>query len=94
MAQFLIFVVIFGLLVGLLSSWRRNRRLLLRLRSAPQARGGEQTKELDPEINGSKRYPCDSQSVLTRSRVSFFSQMQTRVAGLDRELIAPAAHMI
>ena len=29
----------------------------------------------------------------TRSGVSFFSQLQTRVAGLDRELIAPTAHM-
>ena len=46
MAQFLIPVVMLALLVGLVSSWRRNRKLLLRLR-ATQAPGGEQTKELE-----------------------------------------------
>jgi PAS domain S-box-containing protein len=47
MGQILIFLVILGLLIGLLSSWRRNRKLLLDARSATQVWGGERTNELE-----------------------------------------------
>jgi hypothetical protein len=39
--------VILGLLVVLLSSWRRNRKLLAQERSATQVRAGERTNELE-----------------------------------------------
>ena len=43
----ILFLVILGLLVVLLSSWRRNRKLLLDARSATQVRAGERTNELE-----------------------------------------------
>ena len=52
------------------------------------------TTEIAAQTNSSKRHLFQLQSVLTRSGVSFFSQMQTRVAGPDRKLIASIAHMI
>jgi hypothetical protein len=45
--QFLIILALSIALIAVLGSWRRNRRLLLRWRSAMQAPGGEQTKELE-----------------------------------------------
>jgi PAS domain S-box-containing protein len=46
MVPFLILVIL-GLLVVLLSGWRRNRKLLLDARSATQVRAGERTNELE-----------------------------------------------
>src|SRR6201984_745920 len=43
----ILILVILGLLVVLLSSWRRNRKLLLDARSAAQVRAGERTNELE-----------------------------------------------
>src|ERR1700745_1565423 len=43
----ILILVILGLLVVLLSSWRRNRKLLLDARSATQVRAGERTNELE-----------------------------------------------
>jgi PAS domain S-box-containing protein len=50
MASFLIFLVILGLSVGLLSSWRRNRKLVAQARSTTQVQVDERTNEL--EANG------------------------------------------
>src|SRR4029077_3386469 len=47
MVPFLIVLVILGLSVGLLSSWRRNRRLLAEARSARQVRADQRTNELE-----------------------------------------------
>jgi PAS domain-containing protein len=49
MVPFLVFLVIlsWSLLVVLLSGWRRNRKLLLDVRSATQVRAGERTNELE-----------------------------------------------
>jgi hypothetical protein len=41
----ILILVILGLLVVLLSGWRRNRKLLLDARSATQVRAGERTNE-------------------------------------------------
>jgi PAS domain S-box-containing protein len=49
MASFLIFLVILGLSVGLLSSWRRNRKLVAQVRSATQVPTGERTNELEKD---------------------------------------------
>jgi C4-dicarboxylate-specific signal transduction histidine kinase len=46
MVPFLIFVIL-GLLVGLVTSWRRNRKLVAPARSATQVRVGERTNELE-----------------------------------------------
>ena len=43
----ILILVILGLLVVLLSSWHRNRKLLLDARSATQVRAGERTNELE-----------------------------------------------
>src|SRR5580765_2918011 len=43
----ILILVILGLLVVLLSSWRRNRKPLLDARSAKQVRAGERTNELE-----------------------------------------------
>jgi PAS domain S-box-containing protein len=43
----ILILVILGLLVVLLSSWHRNRKLLLDARSATQVRAGERTSELE-----------------------------------------------
>src|SRR6201997_5953534 len=49
MVPFLVFLVVlsWSLLVVLLSGWRRNRKLLLDVRSATQVRAGERTNELE-----------------------------------------------
>jgi PAS domain S-box-containing protein len=47
MASFLIFLVILGLSVGLLSSWRRNRKLVAQARSTTQVQVDERTNELE-----------------------------------------------
>src|SRR6201997_494804 len=47
MLPFLIILVILGLLVGLLSSWRRNQKLLAEARSALQVRGAEEASALE-----------------------------------------------
>ena len=49
MASFLIFLVILGLSVGLLSSWRRNRKLVAQVRSGTQVPNGERTNELEKD---------------------------------------------
>src|SRR5580693_3040690 len=46
MVPFLIFVIL-SLLLGLLTSWRRNLKLLAQARSAAQVRAGERTNELE-----------------------------------------------
>jgi hypothetical protein len=46
----ILILVILGLLVVLLSSWRRNRKLLLDARSATQRRAGERTNELEKAL--------------------------------------------
>src|SRR5258708_29344627 len=43
----ILILVILGLLVVLLSSWHRNRKLLLDARSVTQVRAGERTNELE-----------------------------------------------
>jgi len=43
----ILILVILGSLVFLLSSWHRNRKLLLDARSATQVRAGERTNELE-----------------------------------------------
>src|ERR1700745_4051675 len=47
MVPFLIVLVILGLSVGLLSSWRRSRKLLAEARGASQIRRGVRTNELE-----------------------------------------------
>ena len=49
MQPVLVLLVILGLSVGLLSSWRRNRKLLAKTPSAFQNRSGERTKELEKD---------------------------------------------
>src|SRR5579862_5488183 len=55
MASFLILLVILGLSVGLLSSWRRNRRLVAQARSAAQVQVDERTNELERANEDLKR---------------------------------------
>jgi len=51
MASFLIFLVILGLSVGLLSSWRRNRKLVAQARSTTQVQVDERTNELEANVD-------------------------------------------
>ena len=60
MEPFLIFVIL-GLLVGLLSSWRRNRKLLAEARNALRVRDAERTKELERANEGLKRAQAELQ---------------------------------
>ena len=55
MASFLIFLVILGLSVGLLSSWRRNRKLVAQARSTAQVQVDERTNELERANEDLKR---------------------------------------
>ena len=55
MASFLIFLVILGLSVGLLSSWRRNRTLVAQARSTTQVQVDERTNELERANEDLKR---------------------------------------
>jgi len=55
MFSFLIFLVILGLSVGLLSSWRRNRRLVAQGRSTTQVQVDERTNELERANEDLKR---------------------------------------
>jgi len=55
MASFLIFLVILGLSVGLLSSWRRNRKLVAQARSTTQVQMDERTNELERANEDLKR---------------------------------------
>jgi len=55
MASFLIFLVILGLSVGLLSSWRRNRKLFAQARSTTQVQVDERTNELERANEDLKR---------------------------------------
>src|SRR5579863_516552 len=55
MASFLIVLVILGLSVGLLSSWRRNRKLVAQARSATQVQVDERTNELERANEDLKR---------------------------------------
>jgi len=55
MAAFLIFLVILGLSVGLLSSWRRNRKLVAQARSTTQVQVDERTNELERANEDLKR---------------------------------------
>jgi PAS domain S-box-containing protein len=55
MASFLIFLVILGLSVGLLSSWRRNRKLVAQARSTTQVQVDERTNELERANEDLKR---------------------------------------
>src|SRR5690242_13690145 len=61
MASFLIFLVILGLSVGLLSSWRRNRKLVAQARSTTQVRAGEVTNELEKANEDSKTAQAELQ---------------------------------
>jgi PAS domain S-box-containing protein len=55
MASFLIFLVILGLSFGLLSSWRRNRKLVAQARSTTQVQVDERTNELERANEDLKR---------------------------------------
>src|SRR5579862_5696711 len=55
MASFLILLVILGLSVGLLSSWRRNRKLVAQARSTAQGQVDERTQELEKANEDLKR---------------------------------------
>src|SRR5580704_4583901 len=55
MASFLIFLVILALSVGLLSSWRRNRKLVAQARSTTQVQVDERTNELERANEDLKR---------------------------------------
>ena len=55
MASFLIFLVLLGLSVGLLSSWRRNRKLVAQARSTTQVQVDERTNELERANEDLKR---------------------------------------
>ncbi len=61
MVPFLIVLVILSLSVGLLSSWRRNRKLLAEARSALQVRGAERTDELEKANEDLKRAQAELQ---------------------------------
>jgi len=61
MVPFLIVLVILSLSVGLLSSWRRNRKLLAEARSALQVRGAERTDELKKANEDLKRAQAELQ---------------------------------
>jgi PAS domain S-box-containing protein len=55
MVPFLIVLVILGLSVGLLNSWRRNRKLFAEARSPRQVRADERTNELERANEDLKR---------------------------------------
>jgi PAS domain S-box-containing protein len=55
MASFLIFLVILGLSVGLLSSWRRNRKLVAQARSTTKVQVDERTHQLERANEDLKR---------------------------------------
>src|SRR5580704_6669362 len=57
----ILILVILGLLVVLLSSWHRNRKLLLDARSATQVRAGERTNELEKANEDLKASQADLQ---------------------------------
>src|SRR6266436_5669409 len=61
MVPFLIVLVILSLSVGLLSSWRRNRKLLAEARSALQVAGAERTNELAQAYEELKRAQAELQ---------------------------------
>ena len=61
MASFLIFLMILGLSVGLLSSWRRNRRLVAQVRSTRQVQVSERTNELERVNEDLKRAQAELQ---------------------------------
>jgi PAS domain S-box-containing protein len=61
MLSLLSFFVILGLLLGLLSGWRRDRRLLGEARSALQVRGAERTDELEKANEDLKRAQAELQ---------------------------------
>jgi PAS domain S-box-containing protein len=61
MVPFLIVLVILGLSVGLLSSWRRNRKLLAEARSPRQVRADERTNELERVNEDLKRAQAELQ---------------------------------
>jgi PAS domain S-box-containing protein len=61
MASFLIFIVILGLSVGLLSSWRRNRQLVAQARSTTQVEVDERTNELERANEDLKRDQAELQ---------------------------------
>ncbi len=61
MVPFLIFLLILSLLVALLSSWRRDRRLLAEARSALQVQGAERTNELETANENLKRQQAELQ---------------------------------
>jgi PAS domain S-box-containing protein len=55
MASFLILLVIMGLSVGLLSSWRRNRKLVAQARSTTEVQVDERTNQLERANEDLKR---------------------------------------
>ena len=55
MMQFLIFLLIFCLFVGVLYRWRRDRKLLAEARSALKIRGTERNEELENANEDLKR---------------------------------------
>jgi len=61
MVPFLIVLVILSLSVGLLSSWRRNRKLLAEAGSALQVQGAERTDELEKANEDLKRAQAELQ---------------------------------
>src|SRR5579859_4030029 len=61
MASFLIFLVILGLLVVLLSSWRRNRKPVAQARSTTQVQVDERTNELERANEDLKVFQADLQ---------------------------------
>ena len=61
MVPFLIVLVILGLSVGLLSSWRRNRKLLAEARSPRQVQADERTNELERVNEDLKRAQVELQ---------------------------------
>src|SRR6201987_2946670 len=61
MASFLIVLVILGLSVGLLSSWRRNRKLVAQARSTTQVQVDERMNELERANEDLKRDQAELQ---------------------------------
>jgi PAS domain S-box-containing protein len=62
MVPFLIIFVILGLSVGLLSSWRRNRKLLAEARTTLQIRSAGRTNELEKANEDLKRSQAELQT--------------------------------
>src|ERR1700746_3050999 len=61
MVPSLIVLVILGLSVGLLSSWRQNRKLLAQARGTSQVPAGERTNELEKANEDLKRARAELQ---------------------------------